>query len=189
MIGLYLKIPQNFVHLILRDGFLVMHIPRVHMIKFKFLTHFPVDRLLIQSCLLSYPCSANLLHSLIIYLLFYCVLSIFYLTLLLLMALFCVAICRDSVSRFRVPFRSHVQVFSYDYCYYCCCYYINNKTEMGRETIVWIPQRTIWLIVLEINRTCLRKGMSFGLVWFGLVSLFNGIINFCRLFNAILLEE
>ena len=32
---------------------------------------------------------------------------------------------------------------------------------------------------------------TFGLVWFGLVSLFNGISTLCRLFNvkAILLEE
>ncbi len=45
MIRLYLKIPEEFVRLILKDRFWVMHIPFVRMVKFKFLAHFLVDRL------------------------------------------------------------------------------------------------------------------------------------------------
>ena len=35
MVRLYLKIPENFVRLIFQDGFLVVYIPLVRMIKFK----------------------------------------------------------------------------------------------------------------------------------------------------------
>ena len=77
-----------------------------------------------QSCLILYSFCANLLHSLIIWLmasslsphslhlLFCCVLSILVLIWLVLIALFCAAIRRDSVSLLRFPFLSHVQVFS-----------------------------------------------------------------------------
>ena len=47
-----------------------------------------------------------------LYLLFCCVLSIHALICLVLMALFCAAIRRDSISLLRFPFLSHVQVFS-----------------------------------------------------------------------------
>ena len=75
-----------------------------------------------QSCLLLYSFYANLLHSLImwlmvsflspqsLHLLFCCVLSILVLIWLVLMALFCAAIRRDSVSLLKFPFLSHVQV-------------------------------------------------------------------------------
>ena len=76
-----------------------------------------------QSFLVLYSFCAYLLHSLImrlmvsalsphnLHLLFCCVLSIFALIWLLLMALFCAAIGKDSVSLLRFPFLSHVHVF------------------------------------------------------------------------------
>ena len=74
-----------------------------------------------QSCLVLYSFCANLLHSLIMWLmvssmsphsqhlLFCCILSILA---LILTALFCVVIRRDSVSLLKFPFLSHVQVLS-----------------------------------------------------------------------------
>ena len=41
---MYLKIPENFLHLILLDGFWVVVIPIVRMVKFKFLTKLRVNR-------------------------------------------------------------------------------------------------------------------------------------------------
>ena len=76
-----------------------------------------------QSCLALYSFCANLLHSLImwlivsslslhsLHLLFCCVLSILALIWLVLMALSCAAIRMDSVSLLRFPFLSQVQVF------------------------------------------------------------------------------
>ena len=77
-----------------------------------------------QSCLALYSFCANLLHSLTmwlmvsslsphnLHLLFCCVLSILALIWFVLMALFCAAIRRDSVSLLKFPFLSHVQVLS-----------------------------------------------------------------------------
>ena len=77
-----------------------------------------------QSCLALYSFCANLLHSLImwlivsplsphsLHLLFCCVLSILALIWLVPMALFCAAIRRVSVSLLKFPFLSHVQVLS-----------------------------------------------------------------------------
>ena len=77
-----------------------------------------------QSCQVSYSFCANLLHSLImwlmvsslsphnLHLLFYGVLSILALIWLVLTALFGTAISRDSVSLLKFPFLSHVQVLS-----------------------------------------------------------------------------
>ena len=77
----------------------------------------------VQSCLVLYSFCANLLHSLIMWLmvtslsqhsphlLFCCVVSILVLIWLVFMALFCAAIRRDSVSLLKFPFLSHVQVF------------------------------------------------------------------------------
>ena len=77
-----------------------------------------------QSCLALYSRCANMLHSLIIWLmvsfllphslhlLFCSVLSIFALIWFVLMALSCAAIRRDSVSLLKFPFLSHVQVLS-----------------------------------------------------------------------------
>ena len=77
-----------------------------------------------QSCLFLISYCANLLHSLImwlivsslsphnLHLLFRCILSILALIWLVLMALFCAAIRRDSFSFLRFPFLSHVHVFS-----------------------------------------------------------------------------
>ena len=76
-----------------------------------------------QSCLALYSFCANLLHSLImwlivlslsphsLHLLFCCVLCILALIWLVLMALSCASISRDSVSLLRFPFLNHVQVF------------------------------------------------------------------------------
>ena len=78
----------------------------------------------IQSCLVLYSFCVNLLHSLImwlmvlslsphsLHLLLCCILSILALIWLVLMALFCAAIRRDSVSLLRFPFLSQVQVLS-----------------------------------------------------------------------------
>ena len=76
-----------------------------------------------QSCLALYSFCANLLHLLLwlmlssqslhnLHLLFCCVLSILALIRLVLIALFCAAIWRDSVSLLKFPFHSHVQVLS-----------------------------------------------------------------------------
>ena len=77
-----------------------------------------------QSCLVLYSFCANLLHLLImwlmasslslhsLHLLFCCVLSILALIWLVLMALFCAAIRRHSVSLLKFLFLSHVQVLS-----------------------------------------------------------------------------
>ena len=77
-----------------------------------------------QSCLVLYYFCANLLHSLIMWLmvsslsphrqhlLFCCVLSILALIWLVLTVLVCAAIRRDSVSILNFPFLSQVQVFS-----------------------------------------------------------------------------
>ena len=77
-----------------------------------------------QLCLVLYTFYANLLHSLIMWLivsslslhnrhlLFCCVLSIFAVIWLVLTALFCAAIRRDSVSLLKFLFLSQVQVFS-----------------------------------------------------------------------------
>ena len=43
VICLYIKIPEKFMHLTLQDGFWIVHVPFVHIVKFKFLTQFPVD--------------------------------------------------------------------------------------------------------------------------------------------------
>ena len=113
-------IPEEFVHLILQDRFWVVHIPFACMVKFKLLAQLPVDHLahpVISFC-------ANLLHLLIMWLivsslsphnlhfLFCYILSIFALIWLVLMALFCAAIRRDSVSLLRFPFISYVHIFS-----------------------------------------------------------------------------
>ena len=77
-----------------------------------------------QSCLVLYSFCANLLHSLIMWLivsylyshnlhrLFFLVLSILDLIWLVLMALFCAAIWRNSVSLLSFLFHIHVHVFS-----------------------------------------------------------------------------
>ena len=79
-----------------------------------------------KACLVSHSFCANLLHSLImwlivsslsphnLHLLFCCVLSILAFIWLVLMALFCAAIRKDSVSRLRFLFLSHVHVFSWE---------------------------------------------------------------------------
>ena len=94
------------------------------MVKFQFLAEFPVDHLPTQLCQVLYSFWDSLLRLLImwlivfslsphnLYLLFCCELSILALIWLALMALFCAAIWRDSVSFLRFSLLSHVQIFS-----------------------------------------------------------------------------
>ena len=98
-----------------------------HLLVWSKLNSLPVSQcitLSTQSCLVLYSFCANLLHSLTmwsmffslsphnLHLLFCCVLSIIVLIWLVLTALFCAAIRRDSVSFLKFPFLSHVQVLS-----------------------------------------------------------------------------
>ena len=87
-----------------------------------FLHIFRLITLPTELCLALYSFCANLLHSLMwlvvssvslhsLHLRFCCVLSILALIWLVLMALFCAAIWKDSVSLLRFPFLSQVQVF------------------------------------------------------------------------------
>ena len=120
------QIPEKFVRLILSDRSWIVHIPLVRVVKFKLLAQFLVDNLPTLSCLLLYSFCASFLHSLNmllivssllphnLYLLFCCVLSILALIWLFLMALFFVAIRRDSVSLLRFPFLSNIHVFSWE---------------------------------------------------------------------------
>ena len=115
------------MRVILQDRCWVVHIPFVSMVRFKFLAQ-PSGSPCRPSCVSPYTpsvliCCANLLHSLImwlsisslllhcLHLLFCYVLSILALIYLVLMALSCTAIRRDSVSLIRFPFLSQVQVF------------------------------------------------------------------------------
>ena len=91
---------------------------------FNFLHNFQWITLPTQSCLVSYSICANLLHSLImwlivsslsphsLHLLFCCVLPILALIWLVLLKLFFAAFRRDSVSLLKFSFLSHVHVFS-----------------------------------------------------------------------------
>ena len=45
MIRLYVKVPYEFMCVILQERCWVVHIPFVGMVKFKFLAHLPVDHL------------------------------------------------------------------------------------------------------------------------------------------------
>ena len=59
MIRLYIKIPDEFVCLIHRDRFCVVHIPFVRMVKFKFLAPFLVDHLIIIIIIISSSSSSS----------------------------------------------------------------------------------------------------------------------------------
>ena len=96
-----------------------------------------------RSCLVLYSFCANLLHSLImwlmasslsphsLHLLFRWVLSILALIWLAVMALFYIAIKRDSVSLLKFPFLSHVQVLSCEILFVeVVVVIINNEEEM-----------------------------------------------------------
>ena len=63
VIRLYVKVPYEFMCIIFSDRCWVGHIPFVHMVKSKFLAHFPVDHLAHPIMSSLYSC-ANLLHSL-----------------------------------------------------------------------------------------------------------------------------
>ena len=106
---------------ILHDRYLVVHI--------SFVSYGQIS--LSSPSLVLYSFRANLLHSLIIWLIisslsqnnlhlqFSCVLSIHTLIWLVIMTLFCDAIWRDSVSLLRFPFHSHFQFFPCDMLLIC----------------------------------------------------------------------
>ena len=115
---------QRIMCLILTNVFLLEHIPFCNIVKFKFLAQFPVISFPSQSCLVLYSFWTSLLYSLIIRLifsslsprnlhfLFCCIVSIFALTKLVSIVLFCDAIRSDSVFLIKFPFLNHVQVLS-----------------------------------------------------------------------------
>ena len=117
------------MRLIFHDGFWVVHLfvwPNLNFLHNSQWIAFPT-----QSCLVLYSFCASLLHSFImgwivsslsqhnLHLLFCCFLSIFASTSLVLTVLFYAAIRRDSVSLFRLPFLSHVHVFSREISLVC----------------------------------------------------------------------
>ena len=107
---LYLKIPVEFLLVILQDRFLIVHIPFDRMQNSQWIT------LPTYSCLVLHTFSANLLHSLImrlivsslspqnLHLLFCCILSVLAFIGLVFMVLFCTVIRRYSVFLVRFPF-------------------------------------------------------------------------------------
>ena len=107
----FLKIPEEFVRLILQNRFCFGCVYTIFfcMVKFQFLAPFPVDYLPLYSLIMCLIISSLSPHNL--YLLFCFVLSILALIWLVLMALFCAAIRRNSVSLLRFPFISYVHVF------------------------------------------------------------------------------
>ena len=122
MIRLDLKIQEVFVCVILQDIFCVVNIPFVRMVKFQFLSQFPVDNLhQPQLYLVLFSFCANLRHSLIMWMmvssqsqhnphLLFCCLIYFRFDMVGLYNV-CAAIRRNSVSLLRFPFLSHVHVF------------------------------------------------------------------------------
>ena len=120
---------HRILWVIFKDGFRFVHISFVRMIKSKFLHNSQFIPFPTQSCLNLYSFCANLLHSLVMWLivssllpcsaclLFCCVLSIF--SLIWSLGLFCAVIRRDSVSLLRFPFFNHVQAFSCEISLVC----------------------------------------------------------------------
>ena len=111
VVCLYAKIPKEFMCLILKKRCLVAYIPFVRWVKFQFLAQLPVDHLADQVVSSLIFLLRYLLHSLMwlivsslsphnLHLLFCRVLPILVLIWLVLVALFCVAMRRDSVSLF-----------------------------------------------------------------------------------------
>ena len=142
MICLYLKIPEEFVRFIFRTpaGLCMYHL-------FVW-SHLNISHnsqwitLPTQSCLVLYTFCANLLHSLImwllvssisphnLHLLFCCVLSILALISLFLMALFCAAIWRNSVFLLRFTFLCLVFVYCYYYWLHIVTYWPLTEPSM-----------------------------------------------------------
>ena len=119
-----------------------------NIIKFQFLAQFSVDPQWVLSCLVIYSLCASLLNSLIIWLtvsflsplnlhlLFCFVLSIFALTWLVLMALFCAAIRRDSVSLKSFSFLTMIRFFRVRFYWF---------VAWNIHTIVFLPISVSWL--------------------------------------------
>ena len=121
-----------------------------------------------QPCLVLYSFCANLLHSLIIWLmvsslsphnlhlLFSCILSILILIWLVLMALFCAAIRRDSVSLIKFLFRSNVQIFSCE-IYYTLLRVFSHQRLLGishwsfSDTRSHKVSKTVFSILTDLN--------------------------------------
>ena len=131
MIRLYLKIPAEFVRLILQDRFWVVYIPSFILSNFSFLYNSYGITFPTQSFLVLNSFWANLLNSFIMWLivlsllphnqhlLFCCILSVLALIWLGLRTLFYAAIRKNSVSLLKFSFLSHVQVFSYELTLVC----------------------------------------------------------------------
>ena len=116
-----------------------------------------------QSCLALYSFCANSLHSLImwlmvsslsphsLHLLFCCSLSILALIWLVLMALFCAVIRRDSVSLLKCPFLSHVNYY-YDYYYYFWrLFHISVKSPQVSRTLLSILANLTNAVVCTVS--------------------------------------
>ena len=124
MICFLLKIPENFVCLILHDGFRVGHIPLSSMVKFEFLVQFTVDQLSVPVVsrvvvlLHSFASFARVINRFIsfsmssvltiLFLLIY-----FRFSIISLYSILFAAIWRDPITFLRMVLRRHVQVFSY----------------------------------------------------------------------------
>ena len=123
MVRLYLRILENFVRLIFQNGFRVLHIPLVRMVKFKLLAQFSLDHLahpLMSSLIISlckFTAVAYYVIDRFVFIAAYSTFTIFFHPVysrfdIVLITFFCAAIRRDSFSLLRFPFLCHVQVFS-----------------------------------------------------------------------------
>ena len=118
-----------------------------HLLVWSNLNFLHISHWITQSCLALYSRCANLRHSLIIWLmvsspsphslhlLFCWVLSILVLIWLVLMALSCAAIRRDSVSLLKFPFLSHVQVLSN---YFKFLIYMNTHARLSSNLLSFL---------------------------------------------------
>ena len=140
-----------------------------------------------QSCIALYSFYANLLHPLImwlmvsslsphsLYLLFCCVLSIVALIWLVLMALFCAAIRRDSVSLLMFPFLRHVQVLSCEmfisrlkrpwscFPFLCVVSIVSDGCNESPFVLFYVVLESYWCINAIFNA---RKSSSSFLSWY-----------------------
>ena len=140
------------------------------MVKIQSLAQFPVDHLshsvmpslVLPLCVFAAFDYSEIVSSLSphdVHLLFCCVLSIFALTRLFLMALFCPAIRRASVFLLRFPFNNHVQLFSYStssvcplkYPYSCFSFYFCFLVYVVYLSVYMLPsQQLIGVISLSL---------------------------------------
>ena len=144
-----------------------------------------------QTCLALYSFCANLLHSLIIWLmvsslsphslhlLFCYALSILGLIWIVLVALFCAAIRRDSVSLLKFPFLSHVQVLSCEMLF------------ISRLKRPWscFPSHFCFLVIIIIIIIIIVRNSRFDLTWTLIVDTSAKYITTLTLFCNLATEE